>query len=111
MTWLTVNEEYPEKACRRCDRAYYADDAAGDRINISEGASTHIERLTLGRASAAVLIILLGGRATYCGLRVSATVDYIQDHDLTACCGAPTTFYETTMVCRRCERAVEYTLK
>jgi len=31
--------------------------------------------------------------------------------DLTACCGAPTTFYDTTMVCRRCERAVKYTLK
>ena len=108
MTWLTVNEEYPEKACRRCDRAYYADDAADTRINISAGASVHIERLTLGRALSAVHIILLGGRATSCGLRVTATVD---TGDLSTCCGAPMTFYDTTLVCRRCERAVEYTIK
>ena len=108
MTWLTVNEEYPEQACRRCDRAYYADDAADTRINISAGASVHIERVTLGRDSAAVRIILLGGRATYCGLRVTATVD---SGDVSTCCGAPTTFYDTTLVCRRCERATEYTIR
>ena len=72
MAWETIDEEYPPNTCRRCDRAYYADDAADARINISAGASVHIERLTLGRASAAVLIILFGGRATYCGLRVAA---------------------------------------
>jgi hypothetical protein len=77
MPWEVVTEEMPSRTCRRCDVAWYADDDADaeDRVNLrAPSGVVHIQRTDVGReqtqVSAALLVLLRGGKATYCGLEV-----------------------------------------
>ena len=75
-TWHTIDDEFPDHLCRRCDVAYYADDDGDERIHWQAPSGVvHIERDDIRSDqvtfSAGLLIRMQGDRPTYCGLRVA----------------------------------------